>query len=110
IRHLDLVRAGHIQLAVDKITAHAFIEEFITFPQFIKNPSGRFADQIDACTQFLDYMAENPVLEPPRERAIIQGVGHCGPFPKTLLTGSFDGPVFRQAPGIVVGLKSRLLR
>jgi predicted phage terminase large subunit-like protein len=62
-QHVDLICAGRIQLAIEGAAQAGFIEEFVRFPK-------GHTDQIDATTQYLDYVTTWPHLPPPRERAL----------------------------------------
>jgi predicted phage terminase large subunit-like protein len=59
--HLPKLRNKHIHLPESAIWREAFIAEVIAFP-------GEFDDQVDAMTQYLDFMETNPIIAPPRTR------------------------------------------
>ncbi|SHG55811.1 phage terminase large subunit [Bradyrhizobium erythrophlei] len=59
--HLPKIRNKHIHLPEFAIWREGFIEELVGFP-------GEFDDQVDALTQYLDFMESDPVIPPPRKR------------------------------------------
>lgn len=59
--HLPKIRNKHIHLPEYAIWREAFIAEVVGFP-------GEFDDQVDAMTQYLDFMDTDPTIPPPRER------------------------------------------
>jgi predicted phage terminase large subunit-like protein len=59
--HLPKIRNKHIHLPEFAIWREAFIEEIVAFP-------GEFDDQVDAMTQYLDFMESDPAIPPPRAR------------------------------------------
>ena len=56
--HLPKIRNKHIHLPENAIWREAFIAEVVGFP-------GEFDDQVDAMTQYLDFMDTDPVIPPP---------------------------------------------
>jgi predicted phage terminase large subunit-like protein len=60
--HLPKIRNKHIHLPENVIWREAFIAEIVAFP-------GEFDDQVDAMTQYLDYMDTDPTIPPQRTRA-----------------------------------------
>jgi hypothetical protein len=54
------------------IWREGFVEEIVGFP-------GEFDHQVDALTQYLDFMESDPVIPPPRKRAT-GVVVHALPF------------------------------
>jgi predicted phage terminase large subunit-like protein len=60
--HLPKIRNKHIHLPEFAIWREAFIAEVVAFP-------GEFDDQVDAMTQYLDFMGTDPTIPPPRTRA-----------------------------------------
>jgi predicted phage terminase large subunit-like protein len=72
--HLDLIEAGRIFLPEEAEWREEFIEEFELFPK------GEFTDQIDATTQYLDYMSQCPPLMTPPQRAIAAISSHSSSF------------------------------
>jgi predicted phage terminase large subunit-like protein len=56
--HVKTIVAGRIHLPADEPWRDDFVAEFVEFPR------GRFTDQIDATTQFLDRAAELAKLKP----------------------------------------------
>jgi predicted phage terminase large subunit-like protein len=59
--HLPKIRNKKIHLPEFAIWRDAFIAEVVAFP-------GEFDDQIDAMTQYLDFMDTDPTIPPPRTR------------------------------------------
>jgi predicted phage terminase large subunit-like protein len=59
--HLPKIRNKHIHLPESAIWREAFIAEVIAFP-------GEFDDQVDAMTQYLDFMETNPIIPAMRTR------------------------------------------
>jgi predicted phage terminase large subunit-like protein len=59
--HLPKIRNKHIHLPEFAIWRAAFIAEVIAFP-------GEFDDQVDAMTQYLDFMETDPIIPAPRAR------------------------------------------
>ena len=70
--HVPLIRRHHIHLPEYAPWRADYIKEFVEFP------SGPFDDQIDATTQYLDWIAVNPIPDLPPKRTIIAGVGSNG--------------------------------
>ena len=64
-RHLPKIRRRKISLPFDAIWREPFIDEIVGFP-------GDFDDQVDALTQYLDYMDTKSIIPkmPPREHGI----------------------------------------
>jgi predicted phage terminase large subunit-like protein len=94
-RHRRAIRSGLVRLPQGAVWRAEFISEATQFPY------GLFDDQMDALSQYLDWIAEhpNPPKRPPM--AIIHGVGSQGlPLP------SRSG-VSNQGNGIVLRLGSR---
>jgi predicted phage terminase large subunit-like protein len=60
-RHHPKIRAKKIYLPADAIWRGSFIDEIVGFP-------GEFDDQVDAMTQYLDYMGTKPLIPMPRPR------------------------------------------
>lgn len=61
-RHRSTILTKRVLLPVDAVWRGPFIDEMVGFP-------GQFDDQVDAMTQYLDYMATKPTIKvmPPRE-------------------------------------------
>lgn len=64
-KHASVIRCKKLLLVSNAPWRNEYIEEFVSFP------NGRFTDQVDATTQFLEYMASNPMLQTPPSRATI---------------------------------------
>jgi hypothetical protein len=95
-RHRRVIRDGLVQLPEGAAWRAEFISEATQFPY------GPFDDQMDALSQYLDWIAKHP-NPPTRPRmAIIQGVDSQG----RPLRSSWSG-TSTQAKGIVVRLGSR---
>jgi len=78
-RHLRTIRGGIIRLPEHAPWRPDFIAELTTFP------NGSFDDQVDALTQFLDWIAQNPVLTKRSPRALAGGFsGHGIPLGRRL--------------------------
>jgi predicted phage terminase large subunit-like protein len=71
-KHRRAIRSGLVQLAQSPAWNHEFIEEATQFPY------GPFDDQMDALSQYLDWIAKHPT--PPRRpaMALVQGVDSQG--------------------------------
>jgi len=63
-RHADLICAGGIKLGIDAEAQALYVHEFITFP------NSKHTDQIDATTQYLDFMAKSPHLRLPPKQVV----------------------------------------
>jgi predicted phage terminase large subunit-like protein len=72
LAHLPLIRRRHIYLPESASWTADYIKEFIEFPL------GRFDDQVDATTQYLDWISVNPIPDLPPKRAVVVGVGSNG--------------------------------
>jgi predicted phage terminase large subunit-like protein len=59
--HVPKIRNKHIHLPDVAIWREAFIQEIVAFPC-------EFDDQVDAMSQYLDFMESDPVIPPPRKR------------------------------------------
>jgi len=93
-QHIGIIKRGHIRLPEDAPWRDDFIAEFVTFP------ASDFSDQVDACTQYLDFMETSPTLILPPPRPIGAAIGYRG----QALTGTFDT---MHAPGAAVAFGSR---
>jgi hypothetical protein len=95
-KHRRTIRRGLVQLAQDALWYHEFINEATQFPY------GPFDDQMDALSQYLNWIAEhpNPHKRPPM--AIVQGVDSQG----RPLRARANAPG-RQTDGCVVLRRSR---
>jgi predicted phage terminase large subunit-like protein len=93
-RHRRAIRSGLVWLPQSAVWRAEFISEATQFPY------GLYDDQMDALSQYLDWIAEhpNPPKRPPM--AIIQGAGSQG-----LALRSWSG-VSNQGSGIVLRLGS----
>jgi predicted phage terminase large subunit-like protein len=86
--HVKTILAKRIHLPADEPWRDEFVAEFVGFPH------GRFTDQVDATTQFLDHAKELAKLKPaPQTGSAILARNSCAK-PRTL--PSSDG----NAPGI----------
>ncbi len=68
LARIDIIQGGHILLPASSLWLELYIAEFIEFPR------GRHDDQVDATTQYLDFMAANPNLVLPPAR-VMGGLG-----------------------------------
>jgi predicted phage terminase large subunit-like protein len=59
--HLPKIRNKHVYLPEFAVWREAFVAEVVAFP-------GEFDDQIDAMTQYLDFMDSDPSISQPRTR------------------------------------------
>jgi hypothetical protein len=91
--HTKTFRAGRVHLPGSTAWKDEFIAEFVEFP------SAAFDDQVDATTQYLQWIKTNPPLVLPAPRAVCSGIGHSG----FSLTTQRSLP---QVPGMVVGANS----
>jgi predicted phage terminase large subunit-like protein len=73
-RHRSTILKKRIRLPTDAIWVTPFVNEIVGFP-------GEFDDQIDAMTQYLDFMATGPIIKPmpPREHGIVVALGSQQP-------------------------------
>jgi predicted phage terminase large subunit-like protein len=90
LAHVPLTRRGGVQLTEAAAWSADYVKEFVDFPL------APFDDQIDATTQYLDWVTANPVPPPLPQRAIASGVGSNG-LPLTtnrsFVVGSIPGDV-----------------
>jgi len=84
--HISTIRRKRVQVLEDADWRAAFVRELTEFP-------GEFDDQVDAMSQYLSFMATNPHLKSPPERAIGYGIG----FSRGPLLAS-DGPAAANLP------------
>jgi predicted phage terminase large subunit-like protein len=84
-KHIDTIVAKRISIPKDADWHAEFVAEFVKFPH------GEFTDQVDATTQFLDWVAEHPRLEKPPQPAVCYGVNSQG----QPLTGTLYNPILR---------------
>ena len=90
--HVQLIRKQRIVLPEFAPWREDYISEFVEFP------SGQFDDQVDATTQYLDWMAVNPLPDLPPDRAIIAGVDSHG-----VALSSSGNSIISSTPHMVVG-------
>lgn len=105
-RHRKAIRAGKISLKRDWEGAWPFIYEFCDFP-------GGETDQIDATTQFLDFMATKPMLidnSNPRVLATVALYSKGTVLSGDQLIGSRSSNVTQPARGIGIALGSHYRR
>jgi predicted phage terminase large subunit-like protein len=72
VAQIRTIRDRHIHLPDSARWREAYVTEFIEFPK------GRFDDQVDATTQYLDRIASNSSLIMPPRRALGAAVGSRG--------------------------------
>lgn len=72
IGHLRTFKQKHIHLPIAAEWREPYIDEFLQFP------TGKFDDQVDATTQYLDWVNTSPVLPPPEPRALCSAVNSSG--------------------------------
>ncbi|HEY1473687.1 MAG TPA: phage terminase large subunit [Pseudolabrys sp.] len=69
--HIAKILAGHVQLPADALCRPDFVQELVAFPH------GRYTDQVDAFTQYMDWIEKqgsrpNPQApNPPRVSAVV---------------------------------------
>jgi hypothetical protein len=66
--HVSLIRKGRILLPEFALWRSDYVKELVDFP------SAPFDDQVDATTQYLDWITANPVPALPEARAFVGGV------------------------------------
>jgi predicted phage terminase large subunit-like protein len=71
-RHIDTILAHRICVPNNAQWRNEYLAEFVAFPR------GDFTDQVDATTQYLDYMAGEPKLTMPPPLALAAGVNSQG--------------------------------
>jgi predicted phage terminase large subunit-like protein len=74
LRHIEVIAAGRIKLPAAAEWREAWVNEFEQFPR------GSSDDQVDALTQFLDFLANGPILRPPRQSCVAGTVNGRGVF------------------------------
>jgi hypothetical protein len=84
--HSKIIRAGAILVREDGDFRDDFIDEMVDFS------AGRslYDDQVDAMTQYLDYMATNPELEMPPRRVCAVGLREGSSLISPLRRGACD--------------------
>ena len=65
VAHIHTIRTGHIQLPALATWPEIYIAELTEFPR------GRNDDQVDATTQYLDYVSTRPNLTLPPQRTLV---------------------------------------
>ncbi|MGB8901608.1 MAG: hypothetical protein WCC90_21235, partial [Methylocella sp.] len=68
-RHIDTILAQKIVLPQNAAWRDEFVAEFVEFPH------GEFADQVDAATQYLDWIGLNSRLERPPQPGLGAAIG-----------------------------------
>ena len=92
--HAETIIAKRIQLPADVSWRDAYVAEFVEFPH------GKFTDQVDATTQFLDHAPKFVGLKPsPQGGLIVSALNSRGQMRVTLPSGD-------RTPGGVVGTHS----
>jgi predicted phage terminase large subunit-like protein len=71
-RHSKVIRSGRVRLPEDASWGQGLLSEVVLFP------FAEFDDQVDAMTQFLEWISGCPNLEPRPSRAIAAGVNSRG--------------------------------
>jgi predicted phage terminase large subunit-like protein len=87
-RHRIALRAGMVLLPEVAPWVAQFLDEVIVFPY------GAFDDQVDAMSQFLEWIVQNPNLQKRPLRALMSGIG-CStghPISQTGLTPAMEIP------------------
>jgi predicted phage terminase large subunit-like protein len=91
VAHLPTIKRKHIYLPELAEWREPYIEEFLEFP------NGKFDDQVDATTQYLDWIKTNPVISIPDARALCQTSSSSGqrlPTNSTPPTSQCRGGIF----------------
>jgi phage terminase large subunit-like protein len=91
--HIDTIRRGRIHLPALATWLEAYIAEFVEFPR------GRNDDQVDATTQYLDYISTKPSLAlPPKRTLVAFGINKAQSLAQSLnrLDLQRIGPVVRH--------------
>jgi hypothetical protein len=86
---------GHIHLR----QGASWLDEFVT--ELVGFPSAPFNDQVDALSQYLDYVGQNPPLTIPASAGVSAISTRWGTF------ADFKGAPDMQAPGIALRMGSR---
>jgi predicted phage terminase large subunit-like protein len=73
--HMKLIRKRAIVIPASAGWGEDFVQEMVAFP------NGPSDDQVDAMTQYLDFMAQNPTLERPPEPGLIASSSRLPPMP-----------------------------
>ena len=74
LKHMHTIRKKRVHLLEGAEWRDTFVEELISFPS-------EFDDQVDAMSQYLTFMATNPRLELPPQRAFAVAAGYShGPI------------------------------
>jgi predicted phage terminase large subunit-like protein len=71
IEHIRVIRCKHIFVPEWAAWAEDFIDELVRFP-------GRFDDQVDALTQYLDWVVKNPTIDMPPQRQLGVAISTSG--------------------------------
>ena len=72
VAQIRTIHNRHLHLPELAPWREAYVTEFIEFPK------GQFDDQVDATTQYLEWIAGNPPLIVPPRRALVAATGSCG--------------------------------
>jgi predicted phage terminase large subunit-like protein len=92
--HAETIIAKRIYLPADELWRDAFVSEFVEFPH------GKFTDQVDATTQFLDHAQEFVGMKPrPQAGAAVLSLNSTGRSVVGQLTDS-------QQTGLLAGVHS----
>jgi predicted phage terminase large subunit-like protein len=92
-RHIDTILAQQIVLPENAAWRDEFVAEFVEFPH------GEFADQVDAATQYLDWIGVNSQLERPPQPGLGAAIGSDG---RQLSANPLSSTPRLQDRGIVV--------
>ena len=71
-KHFPAIRKKRVLLPENAEWREAYLAEMLNFP------NGKFDDQVDATTQYLDWIADNPALPMPDPRGVAAGVNSMG--------------------------------
>jgi len=91
-KHRKAIRSGMVSLPKAAPWLAEFLDEVILFPY------GSFDDQVDAMTQFLDWIVKHPHLQKRPPRALAVGVSSS----RTPLRSQAGRPPAMEIPGVAV--------
>jgi predicted phage terminase large subunit-like protein len=97
-KHRHVIRSGLVQLAQPSLWYGDFIDEATQFPY------GLFDDQVDALSQYLDWIAKHPTPTRRPPMALVQGVDSQG---RSLAYGAIQ-PTFNTKGMVVVSRSHRM--
>lgn len=90
--HAQTILDGDICVSADAPWTEGFIKEFVEFP------NGRYTDQVDATTQYLDHAPELAALRPRPLAGVAAATSRSG-FVRTV------SPSVARKPGVIAGVR-----